>query len=183
METIYGDQQGGRRGHNTKHRGRKGFRPVLCFISESREYFTGKLRRGETMGGDEVASLIHMFKKYLPGCVKEVVLRGDGEFISWESVKASLDEGYWFIFGNKVCNPPFEPSGWYKISRRDAIEYNECIYQPMGWDQACRFVAMRIPRDAPGEWEPVQLELLEDGKYDELVKSRHSGESRNPGIS
>jgi len=58
VETIYGSKQGGRKGHNTKHRGKKGFRPVLCFISETREYFAGKLRRGETMGGEEDSALI-----------------------------------------------------------------------------------------------------------------------------
>ena len=165
VETIYGDQQGGRIGHNTQHRGKKGFRPVLCFIEETREYFTGKLRCGETMGGDEVGSLIRTFKKYLPGCVKEVILRGDGEFISWESVEAAFDEGYWFIFGNKGCNPPFESSGWYKVRKGDVVEYNECIYQPMGWGRACRFVAMRIPNEHPLEGEPVQLTLLEDSEY------------------
>ena len=86
VETIYGKQQGGRKGHNTKHRGKKGFRPVLCFIEETREYLTGKLRRGETMSGKEMADLIHTFKKHLPGCVQKVILRADGEFISWESV-------------------------------------------------------------------------------------------------
>jgi len=84
VETICGNQQGGRKGHNPKNGGKKGFRPVLCFIEETREYFMGTLRRGETLGGEEVASLIGVFKKYLPGCVKKVILRGDGEFISWE---------------------------------------------------------------------------------------------------
>ncbi len=51
VETVYGRQHGGRKGHNPKNRGKKGLRPVLCFIQETREYFTGKLRRGETIGG------------------------------------------------------------------------------------------------------------------------------------
>jgi hypothetical protein len=33
VETIYGNQQGGRKGHNTKNRGKKAYRPVLCFIA------------------------------------------------------------------------------------------------------------------------------------------------------
>jgi hypothetical protein len=37
VETIYGNQQGGRKGHNTKNRGKKGYRPVLCFIEQTRE--------------------------------------------------------------------------------------------------------------------------------------------------
>jgi len=82
VETICGRQQGGRKEHNPKNRGKKGFRSVWCFIQETREYFAGKLRRGETIGGEEVTAMIRVFKKYLPGCVKEVILRGDGEFIS-----------------------------------------------------------------------------------------------------
>ncbi len=37
VETIFGNQQGGRKGHNTKNRGKKAFRPVLGFIEETRE--------------------------------------------------------------------------------------------------------------------------------------------------
>jgi len=165
VETIYGKQQGGRKGHNTKNRGKKGFRPVLCFIEETREYFAGKLRVGETMGGEEVGEVIRGFKKYLPGCVKEVTLRGDGEFISWESVEAAEEEGYQYIFGNKGCNPPFNPLKWYKIRESDKVEYNECIYQPMGWKRACRFVVMRIPEDKPTEGKAVQGKLFEGEKY------------------
>jgi hypothetical protein len=164
VETIYGSQQGGRKGHNPKNRGKKGFRPVLCFIHETREYFMGKLRKGATIGGEEVAALIRVFKKYLPGCVKEVILRGDGEFISWEAVKAAREEGFHYIFGNKVCKPPFDPAGWYQVRKKDVAEYNEVLYQPAGWGEACRFVCMRIPKEAPSEGNP-QLELLEDANY------------------
>jgi len=164
VETIYGKQQGGRKGHNTKNRGKEGLRPVLCFIEETREYFAGKLRAGKTIAGEEVAALIRSFKKYLPGCVNGVVLRGDGEFISWEAVKAAGEEGYDFIFGNKACNPPFEPSKWYKVRPKDNIEYNEIVYQPMGWDKACRFVTMRIPKEEESKSE-TQLQLLDDDRY------------------
>ena len=165
VETIYGNQQGGRKGHNMKNRGKKGFRPVLCFIEETREYFVGKLRSGDTMGGEEIGEMIRSFKKYLPGCVKKVLHRGDGEFISWESVSAAMEEGYQFIFGNKGCNPPFDPTRWYKVRGNGEVEYNECVYQPIGWKQACRFVAMRIPEDKPGEGKAVQRKLFKDGNY------------------
>lgn len=164
VKTIFGNQQGGRKGHNTKNRGKEAFRPVLCFIEETREYLCGKLRVGETMGGEEVAALIRTFKRYLAGCVEEVILRGDGEFISWESVKAAMEEGYHYIFGNKSCHPPFDSEGWYKAKKEETVEYHECVYQPMGWEQACRFVAMRIPKELDEEGS-AQLELLEDTRY------------------
>ena len=67
------------------------------------------------MSDEEVATLIRTFKKYLPGCVSKVILCGDGEFISCESVEAAICESYLFIFGNKGCNLPFDPSKWYKV--------------------------------------------------------------------
>jgi len=166
VETIYGDQQGGRKGHNTKNRGKKGYRPVLCFIEETREYIAGKLRVGETISGKETSALIDQIKKSLPGCVVEVLIRADGEFLSWEAVKAAIKAGFSFIIANKGCNPPFDPDKWYRPKKSEAVEYNSCVYTPTGWEVPCRFVAMRIPKDESCEsGGQIQLELLPDDRY------------------
>lgn len=159
VATVYGEIEGARKGHNTKHRGKKGLRPVLCFIEETREYLCGTQRRGETISSEEVARQIRQFRKQLPDCVKEIRVRGDGEFIGWESIKACLDEGFVFTFGNKRCTPPFPEDGWY---RHGEYEYNECDYQPMGWEQPFRFVVMRIREDQRGD---RQLKLLESENF------------------
>ena len=166
VETLYGHQQGGRKGHNSKNRGKKGYRPVLCFIDETREYLLGKLRKGETLSGEEVAKFIKNIKGHLPGCVKEVLFRGDGEFFSWQSVKACTEEGFAFIIANKGASPAFDPKTWYRPKKRKPFDYNSCIYQPTGWESSCRFVAMRIPKELkspPGK--PLQCELFEDDRY------------------
>jgi len=166
VETLYGHQQGGRKGHNTKNRGKKGYRPVLCFIDETREYLLGKLRKGETISGEEVAKFIKRIKGQLPGCVKRVLFRGDGEFFSWQSVLACLEEGFAFVIANKGARPSFDPKTWYKPKKRKPFEYNSCMYQPAGWEMPCRFVAMRIPKElksSPGK--PLQCELFEDDRY------------------
>jgi hypothetical protein len=166
VETLYGHQQGGRKGHNSKNRGKKGYRPVLCFIDETREYLLGKLRKGETISGEEVAKFIKNIKRHLPGCVKEVLFRGDGEFFSWQSVKACTEEGFAFIIANKGASPAFDPKTWYRPKKRKPFDYNSCIYQPTGWESPCRFVAMRIPKELkspPGK--PLQCELFEDDRY------------------
>ena len=159
VSTVYGNIEGARKGHNPKHRGKKGLRPVLCFLSETREYLCGKQRRGDTMNNREVARQIRKFRGLLPECVKRVRVRGDGEFIGWESVQACTDEGFTFIFGNKRCAPPWPDRGWY---RQGDYEYNECRYQPIGWDLPCRFVAMRIRKDQMGD---RQLKLLDSENY------------------
>jgi len=166
VETIFGNQQGGRKGHNTKYRGKKALRPILCFIDETREYLLGHLRKGQTVSGKEAAKFIKKIKDHLPGCVHQVLLRADGEFLSWQSVEACMQAGFDFIIANKGCNPPFDASSWYRPWKRKNIEYNSCVYQPAGWGAACRFVVMRIPKkDAKKPGQAIQCVLFEDERY------------------
>lgn len=166
VETVYGLIQGAKRGHNPGHRGKKGLRPVLAFISETREYLAGKLRRGETISGREVARFILSFAKLIPGCVKRVIVRMDAEMYSWAAVKACLRRGYDFIISAKRTHPPFDPKGWYSVGRDKEIQYNHCFFQPVGWEKACRFVAQRIPKERDhAPCAPVQFELFEDDRY------------------
>ncbi len=166
VKTVYGNQQGARKGHNTKHRGKEGLRPILCFIEETREYLLGKLRKGTTVDGKEAAKFIESLNQHLPGCVQDVLLRADGEFMSWEAVKASIEAGFKFIIANRGCTPIFDPDTWYRPFQRKPIEYNSCIYQPGGWELPCRFVVMRIPKELkqPSN-QPQQCVLFEDDKY------------------
>ena len=163
--TVYGNQQGSRKCYNPRHRGKKGFRQVLCFIAETREYIFGKFRSGKTLSGEESSQLILELKKHIPRCVKNVILRADSEITCWESVKAAEKEEYQFIFSNDKCKPVFEDSSWYKIRKNDEVEYNECMYQPTGWKKPHRFLIMRIPIEEPKTDGPIQLELLDVPKY------------------
>jgi hypothetical protein len=163
VETLYGHQQGGRKGHNPSHRGKKGYRPVLAFIEQTRECLLGRLRKGETLSGAEAAAFIHKLKRQLPAGTYRVLLLGDGEFLSWDSVAAATQEGFQFIFGNKVCQPVFDPRRWYRPRKRRSVEYNSCWYQPMGWRQPCRFVAMRIPKDPAAQ--NAQQPLFDEDRF------------------
>ena len=162
VETLYGNQQGGRKGHNTKHRGKKGYRPVLCFIEQTREYLVGKLRKGKTMSGKQAAAFIFRIKNHLPGCVRQVLLRADGEFQGWESIRAAKCCDFDFIIANKGCNPPFQAGDWYRPYKHGEMEYNSCVYQPLGWKASCRFVAMRTLKDPSAQ---IQCALFEEDNY------------------
>lgn len=166
VETVYGAIQGAQKGHNPQHRGKKGLRPVLGFIAETREYLAGNFRRGETISGQEVARFILSLKKQIPGCVRQVIIRADAEFYSWVAVKACRRQGYDFIMAVKKTHPVFNPQGWYSVGDEKDIGYNECFFQPQGWGIACRFVVQRIPKD---KVEPssglVQCELFKDDRY------------------
>ncbi len=166
VKTVYGNQQGARKGHNPKHRGKQGLRPLLGFIEETREYLVGKLRKGTTVGGAEAAVFIADIKNYLPGCVDEVLLRADGEFLSWQSVQAAMEAGFDFIIANKGCTPVFDSDQWYRPFKRKPLQYNSCFYQPGRWGQPCRFVVMRILKEQkhPSN-QPQQCVLFKDDQY------------------
>jgi len=167
VETVFGNQQGARKGHNPRNRGKKGYRPVLCFIQQSREYLLGKLRRGETISGKQTAAFIAKIKRYLPHGVKQVLIRADAEFQSWDSIHECLKAGYDFIIANKKCEPPFTPEGWYRPHQRKPYAFNSCVYQPTGWLQPIRFVVMRIPKqDKVVKDQYVQRELFEVDRYE-----------------
>ena len=102
----------------------------------------------------------------MPGCVQKVLLRADGEFLSWDSVNAAIEAGFEFIIANKGCDPPFDSKSWYRPWKRKDIEYNSCIYKPTGWGVECRFVAMRIPKEnAKKPGQAIQCVLFEDDRY------------------
>ncbi len=95
------------------------------------------------MSDEDVAKLIGSIGRYLPTSVKQVLIRGDAEFIGAKTVEACQRHGYNFIFANKRCTPDFEETNWY--TKKD-YAYNEVQHHPLGWQQPCRFVAMRMDR-------------------------------------
>jgi len=80
----------------------------------------------------QCAAFIATIKAQLPGCVKHVLLRADGEFLSWLSVQAAIAAGFQFIIANRGCNPPFDTNGWYRPWKRQNIQFNSCTYKPIG---------------------------------------------------
>lgn len=165
VETVYGDIEGARKGHNPGHRGKKGLRPILAFIAETKEYFLGKLRQGTTMSGEEVKTFIKSFKPLLPGCVVKVIIRADSEFFSQDAVTACEEERYRFIISVKVTQPPFVSDRWYSLRGRPGVEYNSCVFKPPTWDKAYRFVVMRILKTEAEKANPQQGDLFEDADY------------------
>lgn len=166
VETVYGDIEGARRGHNRQHRGKKGLRPILAFIHETKEYLWGKLRRGTTVGGKDVKKLLKAIRPALPRCVQEVVFRGDSEFFSQEAVVTCEQERLHYIISAKKVAPEFDPDRWNHAPNGDHhIQYNSCIFQPGSWRKPYRFVAMRQLKKDVSNAHGQQPDFFEEGDY------------------
>ena len=166
VETVYGDIEGARRGHNRQHRGKKGLRPILAFINETKEYLWGKLRRGVTVSGKDAVKLIKAIWPQLPSCVQEVVLRADSEFFSEPAVKACEKENVHYIISTKKVKPEFDPDRWYQAPKGPAhIQYNSCEFQPGSWKTRRHFIAMRQPKKDASNAHGQQPDFFEEEDY------------------
>jgi len=166
VETVYGDIEGARVGHNRQHRGKKGLRPILAFIGETKEYVWGKLRRGTTVSGKDVVKTIKALRAQLPSCVKEIVLRADSEFFSEAAVKECEQENLRYLIAAKNVKPEFDSECWYHAPKGNAeIQYNSCDFKPGSWKTSRRFIVMRKPKKDASNAHGQQPDLFEDGDY------------------
>ena len=164
VKTVYGDKEGARKGHNRQHRGKKGLRPVVAFIAETKEYLAGMQREGKTLSGAEAKNFLGTIRELLPSSIKKVTLRADAEFFSWKAVQQARALGFDYIFAVKKTQPQFNENEWYNVDGDEPIQYNSTVYKPPSWPSACRFVSMRIRKD-PNDPKNRQLQIFEDDNY------------------
>ena len=164
VHTLYGNQMGGRKSYNPKNKGKKSYQPILTFLGETREYVTGELRNGDRPTGEQIARHLRSAFGALPPVVEKIYARADSGFYCWEAVKAYQDAGCRFIIvARKTARltEELKKADWKPSPNTDADSECEFRYQPEGWGNACRFVALRYEKEAEtvegGEAEQYQL--------------------------
>ncbi len=170
VHTVFGRQMGARKGYNPKHRGKKSYQPILTFLAETREYVGGELRNGDRPTGKQIAQHLREVFTALPPSVKTVYARADSGFYCWEAVAAYESQQVHFVISARKTPrlvEELQAARWTGSPRTDADGQCEFRYQPEGWGQAQRFVALRYlkkPKAAePGQ--PEQYQLFETPEY------------------
>lgn len=170
VHTLYGRQMGGRKSYNPKNKGKKSYQPLLTFLAETREYLAGELRNGDRPTGKQIAAHLRAVLAALPPGVKQIFARADAGFYCWEAVEAYLEAHCRFVVVARKTSRLVEQlrqAAWKPSADPDAAAECEFYYQPEGWKQSCRFVALRYqkqrPKGQPGEAE--QYQLFETSQY------------------
>ena len=170
VHTLYGQQMGGRKSYNPKNKGKKSYQPMLTFIAETREYVWGELRNGDRPTGKQMGDHLRSVGAALPPGVKQIYGRADSGFYCREAV-----EGYeqlharFVICARKTARlvEELRQAAWKPSPKTDADAECEFLYQPEGWSQPYRFVALRKekPREEVDAEEAEQYQLFETGQY------------------
>ena len=170
VHTVYGKQMGARKGYNPKNKGKKSYQPILTFLAETREYVAGELHNGDRPTGEQIARHLRSAFKALPEGVEKIYARADSGFYCWEAVEAYQQASCQFIIvARKTARlvEKLKAMEWRPSPMTDADGQCEFLYQPEGWGNDCRFVALRYEKEPEKVDLGVaeQYQLFETGGY------------------
>ena len=170
VHTLFGNQMGGRKSYNPKNKGKKSYQPMLTFLAETREYISGELRNGDRPTGAQIARHLKNVFTALPPHVKTIHARADSGFYCWNAVEAYENHGVQFIISAQKTSrlvDELKAADWTRSPRTDADGQCEFRYQPEGWGEAYRFIALRyVKKPQPKKTdEPEQYQLFDTPEY------------------
>jgi hypothetical protein len=138
-------------GANTAPWGEKSYQPILTFVAETREYVSGELRKGERPTGEQIAAHLDSVFAALPATVVSRYARADSGFYCWEAVAAYQKRDCRLEISaqkNPRLVEELQAARWTGSPCTDADGQCELRYQPEGWGNAYRFVALRYQKKA-----------------------------------
>jgi hypothetical protein len=170
VNTLFGHQMGGRKGYNPKNKGKKSYQPILTFLAETREYIAGELRNGDRPTGAQIARHLENVFAALPEGVETMYARADSGFYCAEAVEAYEKAGVQFIISARKTSrliDELKAAEWTGSPKTDADGQCEFRYQPEGWGQAYRFVALRYEKkkESAAAEKSQQYQLFDTPKY------------------
>jgi hypothetical protein len=146
INTVYGEQEKAFIRYNPKNPGKKSYMPVMSFIAETGECLCGYNRSGEKMKGKEVADYIRRFPVIIPKYNMKLRCRCDAGFYSWEAVEAFEEIKSEFIMVAQKTprlQEKLQFSGLRWMDQKDTDGVADFMYQPIGWNKAFRYLAVR----------------------------------------
>jgi hypothetical protein len=170
VHTLFGNQMGGRKSYNPKNKGKKSYQPILTFLAETREYISGELRNGDRPTGAQIARHLQSVFEALPDAVKTIYARADSGFYCREAVAAYARRQVQFIISARKTTrliDELKAANWRPSRSTEADGECEFRYQPDGWEQAYRFIALRYRKKPKtnATAEPEQYQLFDTPEY------------------
>jgi len=165
--TLYGKQQGARRGYNPRKKGRPSYHPILCFEAHGQEFWHGSLRPGDTASNTGARFMVKRCLEKVPSSIALSRIRflADSGYFSGKLI-VDLDQagcGY-IVVASKVKNflPMAHRAGFKCMHFGWGVA--EFGYKPQKWKEAHRFVVVRRPVEEDPD-EADQLTLFQLGRF------------------
>ena len=127
------------------------------------------MRSGDRPSGEQIARHLESVFAALPATVETIYARADSGFYCGEAVAAYQAKGCRFILSARKTSrlvDELKAARWTRSPRTDADGQCEFPYQPEGWGQAHRFIALRYQKKRKlDEGQPEQYQLFDTQEY------------------
>lgn len=143
-KTVYGNQEGARKGYNPYKKGKKSLHPLMAFLNSSKECLLSYLRPGNAYTSNNMVNFLKQLRGNLPEVFPRYLLRMDSGFFSGDILdEIEKDPNADFLCKVKLKNITgiLETQEWKK-SRR-GFEEADFEYRCNGWKKARKFKAVR----------------------------------------
>jgi len=167
--TVYGRQEGARIGYNPKKRGRPSYQPLLCFEGRTRDLWEASFHPGNVHPASVCIDLLKKAFVKLPPSVRDTRVRADSAFYNHEIVNFLKERRAFFTIAARLTQPLKARLGGLRFRRASGeIFVAEFFYQPVGWKNAERFIAIRRPVPEEPTWQ-LSLFQMKGYTYQVLV--------------
>jgi hypothetical protein len=153
----YGEQEGSKKGYNSKKRGRCSHHPIIAVLSEVNFILNGWLRSGNTGSS---SGIIEFMKESLSLCKKLTIrtIRADSGFFCNKLMAFLESENLKYIIAARMTKHVkdicYKIKDWQEVDKiYSAGELNTALW---GWDRSRRFIVIR---------EQIQESKESMGKY------------------
>ena len=126
------------------------------------------MRNGDRPDGKQIARHLQSVCAALPQCIQTIFARADSGFYCWEAVQAyEKTKAHFIIVARKTSRllERLQTADWKRSRKTNADEQCEFWYQPEGWGQAYRFVALRYQKKEKSPQEREQYQLFDTPEY------------------
>jgi hypothetical protein len=168
--TIYGKLiEEAKVGYNPHKRGARSYHPLLCFESNSKDFWHGVLRPGNVYTSAGSPEFLKACFTKIPPYVYRIRVRADSGFFDHEFIEPLDDKGIGYAIVAKMTQTIKNKLGGLRYHKfRKDWEAAEFYYTPFHWKKPHRFVIIRrlLPEK---DSEQLTLFTLKDYAYQVYV--------------
>lgn len=142
--TLYGNQEGAVKGYNPQHPGKKSYHPLICTEAHFQDCLGGELRYGNVHTAAGVENMLDGVLRILPADTRIMRVRADAGFYDGDFVAKLLENRVEFAVVAHLTSPLKRRVPALRYTKVDqTYSATEFSYQPQGWKEKHRFVALR----------------------------------------
>lgn len=154
VKTVYGHQQGAKKGFNHQKKGAKSYHPLMAFLNSTRECILSWLRSGDTYTSNNADEFIKQVMSLLPKRITKLLIRADSGFFS-ENIIETIEkyQGCQYLIKVKLRNlvDVLSAQQWQSVPDKPEYEMCDFEYRPGSWLESRHFYAVRILKNIQTE--------------------------------